>query len=96
MISASNIYCFPGPTTSSPVPGVSPNGPAVDGAIMAIAHEVIEAITDPEMDGYYTDDTYLENMDLCNFKPGTLYNDSGITYNLVSGGRKYFVQNVGF
>ena len=71
----------------------SPNGnAAIDSAVSVIAHELAEAVTDPNLNAWYNSNGY-ENADICawNFL-GKIWSGS-FYYNMVVGGLKYYVQS---
>ena len=78
---------------------VSPNNvPGVDAMINILAHELSEAVTDPDGLGWKSS-TYGENADMCAWKFGSQVlqakNGSGITfqYNMKGkSGVKYLIQ----
>ena len=76
----------------------SPNGDIrVDGMIDTIAHEITEAITDPELDAWYDYTNDQENADLCNNKyvdgnQSLPVAENGAAYNHEFGGRKWLFQ----
>ena len=74
----------------------SPNGNVgVDSAVSVIAHELEEAATDPFINAwYYSDATnFIENSDQCSwYFPSSILLASGARYNLIVGGKKYYVQ----
>ena len=84
------------PATSSPINygcvgyGFSPlaNGDlGADSMVSVYAHELAETITDPNYDAWYSDVSYNECADLCNFDFNTLAN-----WNLLVGRKKFLVQ----
>jgi hypothetical protein len=88
--------CTPGENLVAP-----PNGDAaVDGMISVIAHELVEAVSDPQSDGNraWEDDDGYENADKCAWTYGeTERTDTGSMYNMEFNGRKWLVQrNVSF
>ena len=74
----------------------SPNGDlAVDAMTSTFAHELVEAVSDPESDGRraWQDSTGYENADKCGWTYGTTTKDeSGFNYNMDVGERKYLIQ----
>ncbi|HNG28952.1 MAG TPA: hypothetical protein PK012_04470 [Blastocatellia bacterium] len=73
---------------------VGPNGNAgVDGMISVIAHELEEAVTDPDLNAWY-DSGGAENADKCawTFGGGQAQLASGAWYNVTLGTRKYLIQ----
>lgn len=72
---------------------ISPNNNvAMDAVISIIAHELEEAATDPQMNGYY-DNSGAENGDKCAWKFGTTSKlPSGAKYNMSFGGYNYYIQ----
>jgi hypothetical protein len=65
----------------------------VDAAISVLAHELTEAATDPQMDGW-KDSNGWENADKCawNFL-NVIQSSSGYSYNVQIGTRKYYIQS---
>jgi len=72
---------------------VSPNGnPGVDAMVSVTAHELMEAISDPDLNAWY-DATGQENADKCAYKYGTTSTlSSGAIYNVAFGGHQYLIQ----
>jgi hypothetical protein len=75
---------------------VSPSGDAaVDAMISVLAHELVEAVSDPESDGNraWQDSVGYENADKCAWTYGPTEKDgSGFLYNIELAGKKYLVQ----
>ncbi|KAL2915179.1 hypothetical protein HK105_205293 [Polyrhizophydium stewartii] len=75
---------------------VSPNGDVgVDAALSVIAHELAEAVSDPQSDGTraWEDNSGAENADKCAYTYGTTSRASnGASFNLGWGGRNYLIQ----
>jgi hypothetical protein len=75
---------------------VSPNGDlGIDAMTSVIAHELVEAISDPESDGNRAwEDSYgYENADKCAWSYGSTKKDrSGFLYNVEFAGKKYLIQ----
>ena len=73
---------------------VSPNGNlAADSMASMTAHELEEAITDPNLNAWFDDATGYENADLCAFNYGkAIKNPDGSFYNMIIGGRQYLIQ----
>jgi len=71
----------------------SPNGDAgADGMASVLAHELEEAVTDPDLNAWY-DRRGQENADKCAWTFGTESNASnGSKYNVVLGGKDYLIQ----
>jgi len=71
----------------------SPNGNAgADGMASIIAHELQEAVTDPDLNAWY-DRRGQENADKCAWTFGTTSTASnGSLYNLALGARQYLIQ----
>lgn len=90
-------YSFVGDPTKNmsacSVQSTSPNGnAAVDAMISVIAHELEEAVTDPQLNAWY-DTQGAENADKCAWKFGTTYTTSnGSVANMKIGTRDYLVQ----
>lgn len=97
-ISATRIkYAFVG-DPSLKCPGAcgavnpSPNGnPGADAMAMTVAHELVEAITDPELTAWYDSRGY-ENADKCAWKYGTVFTlPNGARWNIQLGSRRYLL-----
>ncbi|MGJ0392330.1 MAG: hypothetical protein ACR650_06160 [Methylocystis sp.] len=74
-------------TTSSPN-----NNPGADGMASVIAHELEEAVTDPQLNAWY-DMSGNENADKCAWTFGTVSKASnGSFYNMTLGGSQYLIQ----
>lgn len=75
---------------------VSPNGDfGVDAMTSVIAHELVEAVSDPESDGNraWQDGIGYENGDKCAWTYGVSQtHETGYKYNLVLGERNYYIQ----
>jgi hypothetical protein len=73
---------------------LSPNGnEGADAMANVMAHELNEAITDPNGDAWFHLDTAGENGDLCNFKFGNTFSSlNGATANVVLSGRQFLIQ----
>ena len=71
----------------------SPNGNAgADGMASIIAHELEEAVTDPNLNAWY-DRRGSENADKCAWTFGTTSTaGNGSQYNMVLGGKEYLIQ----
>ncbi len=75
--------------------GASPNGDAaVDAMISVLAHELVEAISDPESDGRraWSDFSGQENADKCAWTYGNMVIENGFKYNMEFKNRKFLVQ----
>lgn len=72
---------------------VSPSGnPGADGMASIIAHELEEAVTDPDLNAWYDSRGY-ENADKCAWTFGTTtLNPNGSKYNVTLGGRQFLIQ----
>lgn len=84
----------PGTSTSCGAQSVSPNGDrGVDAMASIIAHEIEEAVTDPELNAWYDAQGY-ENADKCAWKFGSAVTTeaSGYKYNVILGTKKFLVQ----
>lgn len=70
----------------------SPNGnPGADAMALTVAHELVEAITDPELTAWYDSRGY-ENADKCAWKYGTTYTTpTGARWNVQIGSRRYLL-----
>jgi hypothetical protein len=97
-IAGSNIkYSFVGNPDRCPsaceAQTVSPNSNAgADGMASIIAHELEEAVTDPNINAWYQG-RYQENADLCAWTFGTTTTlPSGAKYNMTLGSRNYLIQ----
>jgi hypothetical protein len=70
----------------------SPNGnPGVDGMVSVIAHELSEAVTDPEISAWLDIRGY-EDADKCAWTFGTTTLQNGYYYNVQLGTHKYLIQ----
>lgn len=71
----------------------SPNGdPGVDAMISVLAHELEEAVTDPQLNAWYDRSGY-ENADKCAWTFGTMSKaTNGSNYNVSFGGRQWLIQ----
>ena len=97
-ISGSDIkYSFVGNParclSSCAAQSTSPNGNAgADGMASILAHEMEEAISDPDLNAWY-DTRGEENADKCAWKFGTESTASnGSKYNITLGGKQYLIQ----
>ena len=71
---------------------VSPNGDAgADAMASTIAHEVAEAVTNPEFTGWFDDGGY-ENADKCAWQYGRRYRVGRAWANMRLGRRHYYIQ----
>ncbi len=75
------------------------NAPFVDAAVNILAHELAETVTDPNVNGWYFNNTItnklVENADQCIYNYGNVSkytSNSGARYNMEVNGRKYFIQ----
>jgi hypothetical protein len=91
-------YAFIGDTAACPsscegLPGNAPNGnEGADGMASIMAHELNEAVTDPELDAWY-DNTGNEVGDLCAYVYGTTWwTANGSRANVRLGGRDFLLQ----
>jgi hypothetical protein len=73
---------------------LSPNGnEGADAMANVMAHELNEAITDPDGNAWFHINTAGENGDLCNFKFGTTFISlNGAHANVVLSGRQFLIQ----
>lgn len=71
----------------------SPNGnPGADGMASVVAHELVEAVTDPQLNAWY-DSAGYENADKCAWKFGAYNtNPDGSKWNMTIGLRNYYIQ----
>lgn len=71
-----------------------PNGNAgVDGMISVVAHELEEAVTDPDPSSGWVDSRGAENADKCAWTFGTTtLGTNGAYYNMSFGGRNWLIQ----
>jgi len=97
-ISGSDIkYSFVGNAarciTSCAAQSTGPNGNAgADGMVSIVAHELEEAVTDPDLNAWY-DNRGAENADKCAWTFGTEFTASnGAKYNMTLGARNYLIQ----
>ena len=72
----------------------SPNGtPGADGAASVLAHELEEAVTDPNLNAWYSSADGMENADKCAWTWGTTsLASNGAKYNQTFGTMKYLIQ----
>jgi len=73
---------------------ISPNiNAGVDGMLSVVAHELKEAVTDPELNAWY-DSKGAENADKCawTFGQNLQQTSTGAYYNMVIGGKSYLIQ----
>jgi hypothetical protein len=79
--------------TACAAQSTGPNGNAgADGMISIIAHELEEAVTDPDLNAWYDRRGY-ENADKCAWTFGTTYTTAnGAKANMNLGGRDYLIQ----
>jgi hypothetical protein len=73
---------------------LSPNGnEGADAMANVMAHELNEAITDPDGNAWFHINTAGENGDLCNFKFGNTFTSlNGAHANVVLSGRQFLIQ----
>jgi len=96
-IAGSNIkYSFVGNSARCPsacqAQNVGPNGNAgADGMASIIAHELEEAVTDPNLNAWY-DRRGMENADKCAWTFGSTYTVNGALANMRLGSRDYLIQ----
>ncbi len=97
-MAGSNIkYSFVGDAARCPAAcaaqATSPNGnPGADAMASIIAHELEEAVTDPNLNAWY-DYRGAENADKCSWTFGaTGVASNGSRYNMVLGGYQYLIQ----
>ena len=97
-IAGSNIkYSFVGNPARCPsscsVQSISPNNNlGADGMASIIAHELEEAVTDPDLNAWY-DSSGRENADKCAWTWGALLKaGNGSYYNMTLGAREYLIQ----
>ena len=71
----------------------SPNGnPAADAMVSVIAHELVEAVTDPDLNAWYDSRGY-ENADKCAWTFGTIGTAAnGSQFNMTLGDKPYMIQ----
>jgi hypothetical protein len=82
-----NLAVCAGQTASSPN-----NNPAADAMVNVSAHELEEAVTDPDLNAWY-DSSGNENADKCAWKFGTTQTASnGSKYNMTISGKQYLIQ----
>jgi len=96
-ISGSDIkYAFIGNPDRCPTAceaqATGPNGNAgADGMASIIAHELEEAVTDPDLNAWYDTRGY-ENADKCAWTFGPTYTSNGAKANMHLGSRDYLIQ----
>ena len=82
--------CPSGCGATSPSPN---NTPGADGASSVLAHELEEAVTDPDLNAWYANSNGMENGDKCAWNWGTTSTASnGAKYNQTFGTMKYLIQ----
>jgi len=75
---------------TSPSPN---NTPGADGAASVLAHELEEAVTDPDLNAWYANSDGSENADKCAWNFGTTsLASNGAKYNQTFGTMKYLIQ----
>jgi hypothetical protein len=89
-------YSFVGDPTRCPssceVQTTGPNGSSgADGMASIIAHELEEAVTDPDLNAWY-DRRGQENADKCAWTFGATYTANGALANMLLGNRHYLIQ----
>lgn len=79
--------------TSCSEQSTGPNGSdGADGMASIIAHELVEAVTDPDLNGWYDSRGY-ENADKCAWTWGTTYKAAnGALANMKLGSRDFLIQ----
>lgn len=81
------------PTTCSAQTLTPNNNQGADAMANVIAHEVNESVTDPQLNGWFQNNTAGEVGDLCNFNFGSTFTaPNGSSANLALGGRDFLVQ----
>ena len=72
----------------------SPNGnPAADALVSVYAHEVVEAVSDTNGNGWYRLCDNQENADICMWKFADVYQTiDGRHYNIILNGNKFLIQ----
>ncbi|MFD2270680.1 hypothetical protein ACFS07_04905 [Undibacterium arcticum] len=91
-------YAFIGnPETQCPA-GCGVNNPTLNGTPGAdamasvLAHELEEAVTDPDLNAWYSLQSGMENADKCAWNFGTTSTSNGAAYNQTFGTMKYLIQ----
>jgi hypothetical protein len=89
-------YSFVGDLTRCPSgcqdQPVGPNGASGgDGMASIVAHELVEAVSDPDLNAWYDNRGY-ENADKCAWTFGTTYTANGALANVKLGTRDYLIQ----
>ena len=78
--------------TSCEAQSTGPNGNAgADGMASIIAHELEEAVTDPDLNAWY-DGRGAENADKCAWTFGATYTANGASANVKLGARNFLIQ----
>ncbi|MFL6673341.1 MAG: hypothetical protein ACJ8LG_08635 [Massilia sp.] len=89
-IGNAETQCPSGCGATSPSPN---NTPGADGAASVLAHELEEAVTDPQLNAWYSSFDGQENADKCAWTYGTTSTASnGAPYNQTFGTLKYLIQ----
>jgi len=71
------------------------NNPGADGMASVMAHELSEAVTDPDLNAWFQTSSGEENGDLCNFNFGSVFRvGNGSSANQTLGGRNYLIQQM--
>ena len=64
-----------------------------DGIINILSHELMETISDPQLDAWYGTNIGAENGDLCNWQFGNVKYENGMQWNIeTKNGNKYLAQ----
>jgi hypothetical protein len=89
-IGNAETQCPSGCGATSPSPN---NTPGADGAASVLAHELEEAVTDPDLNAWYANSNGQENADKCAWNFGaTSTASNGAPYNQTFGSMKYLIQ----
>lgn len=85
-------YSFVGASTvcggCSPYSYTPNNDKLADTTVNVISHELVETLSDPYFNAWYSDQNGYENSDLCSWNYGTMTNN----YNVQTTKRKYAIQ----
>ena len=90
-------YSFVGSPSRCPsscaIQNPGPNGDLnTDGMASIIAHEMEEALTDPDLNAWWQTSTGMENADKCAWTFGTTSGSGSGRYNMTFGGKNWMIQ----
>jgi hypothetical protein len=90
-------YAFIGSVSRCPnscaIQNPGPNGDLnTDGMASIIAHEMEEAVTDPDLNAWWQNSTGMENADKCAWTFGAVSGSGNAKYNMTFGGKNWMIQ----